>query len=145
MEQQPVVTAVALSPSVSTMEVSTPARQPAVAEPQIEPHAGQREEPKAQAFVAEAPMAVRAPVSVVDETVAAKDKQPAPVSTMRETALPADPKDLLSSSGLVMIETDTSRPKSYQIEDEPVQLGRSRRERLKQNAPEELMQVETKN
>lgn len=138
------VTALAQSPAAATVEVSTHAPHPA--EQRTETAPGHREEPKAQAFVAEAPMAVREPVSVVGETVAAMDKQPAPVSTMRETVPPADPKDLLSSSGLVMIETDTSRPKSYQIEEERVQLGRPRRERLKQNAPEELLQqVETKN
>jgi hypothetical protein len=50
---------------------------------------------------------------------------------------------VLSTSGLVMIETDPSRSKSYTLEEEKVQLGRPRRERQKQ-ADEALMQVETK-
>ncbi len=54
-----------------------------------------------------------------------------------------DPKTLLSSSGLVMIETDPSRAKSYTLEEEKVQLGRPRRERPKR-VEEPLMQVETK-
>jgi hypothetical protein len=44
-----------------------------------------------------------------------------------------------------MVETDPSKPKSYQLEEEPVQLGRPRRERAKPSAAGELMQVETKN
>ena len=139
MEQQPVVTAVALSPSVSTMEVSTPARQPAVAE--------QREEPKAQAFAAEAPVPVAAPIVApephVVQAVVAPVEKPVPAASMR--APQADPKELLSNSGLVMIETDPSRSKSYQLEEERVQVGRPRRERPKPSAPDELMQVETKN
>ena len=55
-----------------------------------------------------------------------------------------DAKALLSSSGLVMVETDPSKPKSYVMEEDPVQLGRPRRERPQQSAPEELRQVETK-
>jgi len=56
MDQQPVVTAVSESPASAnvsaTVEVSAPAPQPAVAEQRIEP-VMQRQEPKAQAFVAE--------------------------------------------------------------------------------------------
>jgi hypothetical protein len=56
-----------------------------------------------------------------------------------------DSKALLESSGLVMIETDRSKaPVSLPLE-EPLQLGRPRRERPK--APtqeEELQQVETR-
>ena len=55
-----------------------------------------------------------------------------------------DAKEVLSGAGLVMIETDLSRSKSYVLEEAPVQLGRPRRERPTQ-AAEELKQVETKN
>jgi len=157
MEQQPVVTAVSESPVTSTVEVSTPAPQPAIVEQRVEQHVEkhveprveQREEPRAQAFVAEAPAQVAAPVPVPEPVAAPQAavpvEAPVPVSTVRETAPRADPKELLSSSGLVMIETDPSRAKSYVLEEERVQLGRPRRERPKQSTPEELMQVETKN
>jgi hypothetical protein len=85
----------------------------------------------------------------VAEQVVTRIEEPVLVAESRAPAPPpapqADPKALLSNSGLVMIETDPSRSKSYQLEDEPVQLGRPRRERQKQTAPDELMQVETKN
>jgi hypothetical protein len=56
-----------------------------------------------------------------------------------------DPKELLDSAGLVMIETDRSKagPVVPQAE-EPVQLGRPRRERAKPSEDEPLQQVETK-
>jgi ribonuclease E len=151
MEQQPVVTAVSESPVTATVEVSAPAPQPAIAEQRFEQPAVQREEPQAQAFVAEAPAPAPAPApepaiqAAAPVQAAEPVEQPAPVVATRPIAPPADPKELLSSSGLVMIETDPSRSKSYQLEEERVQLGRPRRERSKQNAPEELMQVETKN
>lgn len=148
MEQQPVVTAVSESPASAsvgaTVEVSAPSPQAAIAEQRIE----HREEPKAQAFVAEAPAPLLAPEPVREPTIAQpapEPIEPPPVATVRETAPKADPKELLSSSGLVMIETDPSRAKSYVLEEERVQLGRPRRERPKESAPVELMQVETKN
>ncbi len=149
MEQQhqPVVTAVSESAVPATVEVSTPVHQAAVAEHRAGPQAVPREEPKAQAFVAEAPapVAVAAPAPQVVHAPVAPVERPAQVSTLQPTAPKADPKELLSNSGLVMIETDPSRPKSYQLEDERDQLGRPRRERPKQGSAEELMQVETKN
>jgi hypothetical protein len=65
------------------------------------------------------------------------------VVTARQETPKVDAKEVLSGAGLVMIETDPSRAKSYVLEEAPVQLGRPRRERSKQ-APEELKQVETK-
>ena len=57
-----------------------------------------------------------------------------------------DPKELLESAGLVMIETDRAKapPVPAQAE-EPQHLGRPRRERPKAPAPqdEELVQIET--
>ncbi len=144
--QQPVVTAVAEAPVAATVEVSMPAphQQQADSAP-TEARQEQRPipEPVVQAFVAEPPSPAPAPASV------ATTREPEPVkqevAPTAPPAPPADPKALLSSSGLVMIETDPTRSKSYQLEEERVQLGRPRRERQKQAAPSELMQVETKN
>jgi len=56
-----------------------------------------------------------------------------------------DPKELLDSAGLVMIETDRSKAASAAPQaEEPVQLGRPRRERPKPAQEEVLQQVETK-
>lgn len=57
-----------------------------------------------------------------------------------------DPKVLLESAGLVMIETDRSKaPPITGTEEEPQHLGRPRRERAKPAAQqeEELVQIET--
>jgi ribonuclease E len=146
-EHQTVVTAVAASPVAATVEVSSPAQAPASAPAEFRDE--QVEQPKAQAYVAEAPAPAPAPVAEpapVEPVVArAEQAQPAPVEQPTPPAPQADPKEVLSSSGLVMIETDPSRSKSYQLEEAPVQLGRPRRERPKQSAADELMQVETKN
>jgi len=150
-QQQPVVTAVSESPVAATVEVSTPAPQPAIAEQRIEQPVMQREEPKAQAFVAETPppapvsAPIAAPEPAIVQAAVAPVEQPAQVATTLPIAPRTDPKELLSNSGLVMIETDPSRSKSYVLEEERAQLGRPRRERSQQGAPEELMQVETKN
>jgi len=57
-----------------------------------------------------------------------------------------DPKPLLESAGLVMIETDRSKaPPATPAEEAPVQLGRPRPERPRpQPQDEELQQVETR-
>jgi len=57
-----------------------------------------------------------------------------------------DPKVLLESAGLVMIETDRSKAPAVSAPvEEPLHLGRPRRERPKAQAPDdELQQVETK-
>lgn len=57
-----------------------------------------------------------------------------------------DPKVLLESAGLVMIETDRSKATAVSAPaEEPLHLGRPRRERPKpQAADDELQQVETK-
>jgi hypothetical protein len=56
-----------------------------------------------------------------------------------------DPKELLSSSGLQMVETDASKFVPVAPEPEPVRLGRPRRERpAVPAASEELVQVETR-
>ena len=88
-------------------------------------------------------------------------RQPEPMHAEPVTAEPAraepvrhepqapkiDPKVLLESAGLVMIETDRSKAAAVNVPvEEPLHLGRPRRERPKpQAAPDdELQQVETK-
>jgi ribonuclease E len=57
-----------------------------------------------------------------------------------------DAKEILSSSGLQMVETDSSKAKQPVPEPEPLKLGRPRRERPAPTAAEtELVQVETHN
>jgi hypothetical protein len=58
-----------------------------------------------------------------------------------------DPKEVLSSAGLQMVETDSSKAKQFSAEPEPVQLGRPRREKaaVPAAAEAELVQVETRN
>lgn len=56
-----------------------------------------------------------------------------------------DAREILDSAGLVMIETDRSKaPQAPQAQEDPVNLGRPRRERPKVEQEEELQQVETK-
>ena len=56
-----------------------------------------------------------------------------------------DPKELLASAGLQMVETDASKAGQPAPEPEPVKLGRPRREKpVIQPASEELVQVETR-
>jgi hypothetical protein len=74
------------------------------------------------------------------------EEQP-PVQEYRPEPEPrrVDPKELLESSGLVMIETDRAKaPAPAPQADEPQQLGRPRRERPKPAAPDDaLEQIET--
>jgi hypothetical protein len=138
MEHQQVVTTLTESPAIATVDVSTPVHQAVAVQP--------IEQPKAQAFVAEPPApesAIAAPAPIV-QPPAPVEQPPAPVVAARPEAPTLDAKEVLSGAGLVMIETDLSRSKSYVLEEAPVQLGRPRRERPMQ-AAEELKQVETKN
>ena len=58
-----------------------------------------------------------------------------------------DPKVILESAGLQMVETNPTKASQPLPEPEPVQLGRPRRERPAEAQPatEELVQVETRN
>jgi len=96
---------------------------PLAAEPRVEA-------PKVEAPRVEAPR-VEAP------------RAPAP----RVEAPRVDPKELLASAGLQMVETDRSKARPPVPEPEPIQLGRPRREKpaVVPPAPEELVQVETRN
>jgi len=68
-------------------------------------------------------------------------------SAPRYEAPRIDAKEVLSSAGLQMIETDSSKARQPVPEPEPVRLGRPRRERPAPAAETEteLVQVETHN
>lgn len=107
-------------------------RREALARKEQEPHGEETLPPPARI---EAPAArIEAPARV-EEPVRAEREQPK-----------IDPKALLESAGLVMIETDRSRvPAPAPAEEEPRHLGRPRRERPKpQPQDEQLEQVETR-
>src|SRR5688572_779768 len=101
------------------------------------------------------------PPPIQAQQPAPEARQPEPMHAEPVTAAPAraepvrhepqapkiDPKVLLESAGLVMIETDRSKAAAVNVPvEEPLHLGRPRRERPKpQAAPDdELQQVETK-
>ncbi len=71
----------------------------------------------------------------------------APQEAPRYEAPRIDAKEILSSSGLQMVETDSSKAKQPVPEPEPVRLGRPRREKpaAAAAAETELVQVETQN
>ena len=79
------------------------------------------------------------------EPVTAEPARPEPVRHEPQQAK-IDPKVLLESAGLVMIETDRSKAPAVSVPvEEPLHLGRPRRERPKPQAQDdELQQVETK-
>ena len=101
---------------------------PLAAEPRVE--ARRVEAPRIEAPRVEAPR-IEAP------------RAPAP----RVEAPRVDPKALLASAGLQMVETDRSKARAPAPEPESIQLGRPRREKpaVVPPAPEELVQVETRN
>jgi ribonuclease E len=67
-----------------------------------------------------------------------------PVTSARIEVPKIEPAAMLSGAGLVMIETDRSKAPVAPLVEEPVKLGRPRREKPPV-AAEELKQVETKN
>jgi hypothetical protein len=73
-------------------------------------------------------------------------EQPVAQSAPRYEAPRIDAKEVLSSAGLQMVETDSSKAKPYVPESEPLQLGRPRREKPAPApvAETELVQVETR-
>jgi hypothetical protein len=74
--------------------------------------------------------------------------RPAPAPRIEEPRIEPriEPKKLLEDAGLVMIETDRAKaPSQPAVAEEPLHLGRPRRERpVVQTQEEELKQVETK-
>jgi len=97
-------------------------------------------EPRAEAPRIEAP---RLESPRVEAPMAEAPRVPAP----RVEVPRVDPKELLASAGLQMVETDASKARQSVPEAEPIQLGRPRRDRpaVVPPAPEELVQVETRN
>jgi len=101
-----------------------------------------------------APQPVHAPAPSMEEHVReeapeaeAPRHEAAKVETPRYEAPGVDPKEILSSAGLQMVETDRSKAVQPLPEPEPVQLGRPRREKpaAPAVAESELVQVETRN
>jgi hypothetical protein len=94
----------------------------------------------------EAPTPVMHAEPVTAEPVRAEPVRAEPVVRAEPRQPRIDPKELLESAGLVMIETDRSKaPPIAAPVEEPQHLGRPRRERPKTQAQDdELKQVETK-
>jgi len=93
----------------------------------------------AQPVETPAPVAAAPAPAPVEPPAARVEPIPAPAPA----PAPVDSRAMLQDSGLVMIET-TSKPAAPVVDEEPVKLGRPRRERPKA-ADESLQQVETKN
>lgn len=112
-------------------------RREALARKELEVHAEETLPPPAAQRFEEAPRAQEAPR--VEEPRA---EQPARAEPPQPKI---DPKILLESAGLVMIETDRSKAPPPVQTEEPQHLGRPRRERTKAlPQEEELQQVETR-
>jgi len=126
---------------------------------QLEEHRLQQQREAAMAQEAEAPVHHEpAPAPRVEEPVRAEAPVPeaprvetphyeAPRAEAPRVETPrVDPKEILSSAGLQMVETDRSKAREPLPEPEPMQLGRPRRERpVVPAASDELVQVETRN
>ena len=90
-----------------------------------------------------------APVAheVREEKPPVREERPAPRGEAPRAEAPrVDPKEILESAGLVMIETDRSKvPVQAPQAEEPQPLGRPRRERPKPPSQDaELVQIETR-
>jgi ribonuclease E len=120
-------------PPPAAHRLEEPAPQMAEPAPQMAEPAPQMAEPAPQ--MAEPAPQVAEPAPRMAEPVRVEPPQPR-----------IDPKALLESAGLVMIETDRSKaPPQAQVQEEPPHLGRPRRERPKPvSQEEELKQVETR-
>jgi len=98
-----------------------------------------REEPAREAAREEPAREAAREEPVRMEAAPAPAPQPAPARL--------DPKEILESAGLQMVETNAAKVRQAAITPEPVQLGRPRREKpaVQPAASEELVQVETRN
>ena len=75
-----------------------------------------------------------------------QDTQPVRQEAPRVEVPKIDAKEILSSSGLQMVETDSAKARQPVAEPEPIRLGRPRRERPATPAADtQLVQVETQN
>jgi hypothetical protein len=88
------------------------------------------------------PMATTAPAETRPAPV--QPAQPRPVATTPE-APRVDTREMLESAGLQMVETRADKAPATPPAEEPVQLGRPRRERPRSSGEEQLVQIETKN
>jgi hypothetical protein len=114
--------------------VAEPVPAPRMEEPHVEQPA-REEAPRVEARAVESP-SVEAP------------RAEAPRAEMPRYEAPrVDAKEILSSAGLQMVETDRSKAVQSLPEAEPVHLGRPRREKpvAPPTAETELVQVETRN
>ena len=79
------------------------------------------------------------------ESSPAAVRQPAETRSLPQAEAPrVDTREMLESAGLQMVETRADRVPAAPAAEEPVQLGRPRRERPRQAADEQLVQIETK-
>ena len=124
----------AAEPLARREEAPAPVTQPPVAAEPIRVEAP-REEPRS----------VEEPRVETVRVEAPRVEAPAFEAPRAETVR-VDPKEILSSAGLQMVETDRSKARQPAPEPETVQLGRPRRERpVLPAASEDLVQVETRN
>ncbi len=120
-----------------------PASQPE-SQPSFAPAPKMEEQVREESPHAEAPR-VEAP-RIEEARVAAPRIEAPRVEAPKVETPRVDPKELLASAGLQMVETDSSKARQPVPEPEPVQLGRPRREKpVIQPASDELVQVETRN
>jgi len=113
---------------------SEPASAPVAPEPRYE--APREEAPRQEERREEAP---RHEAPREEAPRAERQREEAP----RIAEQKIDPKALLESAGLVMIETDRGKAPSQPVSEEPQQLGRPRRERPKAQESDDLVQIET--
>ncbi|HEX9182924.1 MAG TPA: hypothetical protein VF876_06665 [Burkholderiales bacterium] len=87
-----------------------------------------------------------APAAQPAESSPAAASQPAETRPLHQPEAPrVDTRQMLESAGLQMVETRADRVPAMPVAEEPVQLGRPRRERPRPASEEQLVQVETKN
>jgi ribonuclease E len=113
-------------PAVHVTPPPPPAAEPRYEQPRFEAA------PREEAPRYEAPPQAEAPRYEAPREEAPRRQEPK-----------VDPKQLLESAGLVMIETDRAKAPPAPVVDEPQALGRPRRERPKVQESDDLVQIET--
>ena len=113
-------------------------------EPQV--HHEPAPAPRIEEPVREEPVRVEAPREDAPRYEAPRREEPRAEAPKQE-APRVDPKEILSSAGLQMVETDSAKARQPAPAPEPVQLGRPRREKpaAPAAASDDLVQVETRN
>jgi ribonuclease E len=111
-----------------------------------QPVAVQASAPRPEEIVGEEAPRIETPRAETPHEEAPRAEAPR-VEAPRVQAPRIDPKEILSSAGLQMVETDASKARQPLPDPEPVQLGRPRREKpaAPAAAETELVQVETRN